>query len=189
MLKLRKPQKKPVTQKQVAVAEQTATLEDVRVAVESDAIDYEMTNERIKILESYKKSLRPEVEKAVAQFGIPDANGHKHLELDGVELIHEKRTSAGFNSVVAEEILRKKNLLETIGQKVLIERWELDEEKLYNAYEAGMITPEELDQMFNETVSWALKVKIDERKIPDYAELKRIRKPSKEDMPYVTSEE
>lgn len=191
MKRHRKPQKKSVPKVATAVKTQELTI-DVRTTVESHALDYEMTNERIKILEDRKKFLRKDVEETVANFGIEDASGHKHLNLTGIEIVYEKRVSPGFNSVAAEEILKKRNLLDSVGQKVITERWEIDEEKIYQAYEAGLLTPKDVDQMFDVKVSWALKVKVDKDKNPEYKLLKELRKPQtgkQEDMPYVVSQE
>lgn len=139
------------------------------------AVDYEMTNQRVKILQArMQKQIRPQIESAVENLGVEDISGHKHLDFGNVEMIHEKHASVVFNEAAAEAILAKKNLLDTVSH--VETRRVMDEEKIVEAYEAGLITPKEFDKMFSEDVRWHFKVKINGEQVPEYTRLIDFRK-------------
>ena len=179
--------------KQVAVAERTAVTFDLKTKEEQlaeQAIDYEMTNQRIKLLQARMKvHLRPMIEDELAKRGVEDVSGHKHLNLPGVELLHERHASITFNETAAEAILAKKGLLESVSHEEVITRRILDEEKIVEAYEAGLLTPKEFDKMFSEDVKWHFKVRVDGETVPEYNGLvnlrKRIETGEVEEMPEV----
>ena len=173
------------------VAERTALKLDLRTKQEilaAQALEYEMTNQRVKILQArMAKQLRPQIERELEAQGVEDISGHKHLDYGGVEMVHERHASVVFNETAAEAILAKKGLLESVSHEEV--RRILDEEKIVEAYEAGLITPKEFDKMFSESVKWHFKVKVDPVKNPEYTELvdfrKRIESGEEAEMPEI----
>lgn len=139
------------------------------------AVEYEMLNQRVKILQArMKKQLRPAIEQELSQRGIEDISGHKHIYYDEAELIHERHAKLVFNETAAEAILTKKGLLEAVSHEEI--KRVMDEEKIIEAYEAGLLTPKEFDKMFSESVEWHFKVKIDPTKNQEYNDLLGFRK-------------
>ena len=145
-------------------------------ALAEQALDYEMTNQRVKLLQARMKNvIRPAIEQELKTKGEEDISGHKHLVLPhGVELIHERRSTPTFNTLAAEVMLANKGILEECSSVVTTRV--LDEEKIVQAYEAGLISPQEYETLWTKAESWALKVKIDEALNPEYELLTKIRK-------------
>lgn len=177
---------------QVVTETMPVNLQTKEEILAAQALDYAMTNQRVKLLQARMKNvLRPEVESELAKHGVEDISGHKHLVLpNGVEVIHERRAPIVFNQSIAATILAKKGILDycsTVVTQTIVE-----EEKVLSAYEEGLISPQEFAIMFSETVSWALKVNVDGEKNPEYTLLEKMRKQEEANkpeapMPEVTS--
>jgi hypothetical protein len=136
------------------------------------AKDYEIMNQQEKLICSRRnKWVRPIVEGAANAYGIEDEEGHIHLVMEDVEVVRTRRVSRTLNSVAAEELLKEKGIYDTCVQMVVT--YEVDEDKIIEAYNAGKITAGELDSIFSEKISWATNINTD---IEEVAELKRIRK-------------
>jgi hypothetical protein len=180
------PQRQPIAQKLSVEEKKVMEAEcpqylDIKTDEEllaAQALDYEMTNQRVKLLQArMSKVLRPAVERAVSRLGTIDFRGHKHLKLpNGVEVIHERRAPIVFNTTAAETLLENKGLLEVCSHVEVVTTRVLDEEKIVEAYEAGLLSPQEYDSLFTEAVSWAMKIKVDETINPEYELLTKIRK-------------
>lgn len=156
------------------------------------ALLYDKLNQQEKLCKARReKILRPILEEAVEAFGSVDAQGHKHLINDKVEIVLQRRTSPVFNAVAAEKILAKKGLLNTC-QKVYTVT-EIDENKVYEAYEAGLLTAKDINQMFQEKENFALIVTSNTEANPEIAGLIELRKKIERgditDMPLVESED
>lgn len=180
-----------VLQLDLATAEETViasmlTKEEILTA---QALDYAMTNQRVKLLQARMKNiLRPAVEEELATHGVEDISGHKHLILpNGVEVIHEKRASISINEVATWKILEEKGL-DIMCSHVETKRV-LDEDKIVEAYEQGLISPQEFGTMFSESVTWAMKVNVDPTLNPEYHTLEAMRKQEESNKPEATMPE
>jgi len=165
---------------QVAVKERTKEFLKLPLtrqeAVLTAAVEYETMNQQEKLLAARRnKILRPIIEGATHAYGVEDQDGHFHLlmEKDAVptEVIRTKKISRTLNSVAAETLLKEKGLYDSCVIQVI--SWEIDEEKVIEAYQAGKITAGELDNIFSERISWATSVKTNE---PEVKEVEKIRK-------------
>lgn len=127
-------------------------------AILTAAVEYATLNEQEKLLKTRKdKVFRPIVEGAVMAYGTEDQNQNLHLVMEDTEVIRTRKVSRTLNSVAAEALLEEKGLTDSCMIQVV--SWEIDEEKLVEAYHAGKITAEELDGIFSENISWATSVK------------------------------
>jgi hypothetical protein len=158
-----------------------------RDVIEQAAIEYEMLNQQEKLLGVRRnKVFRPIIESACDLYGIEDANEHLHLVMDEAEVIRTKKVSRTLNSVAAEELLKEKGLYDSCVMQVI--SWEIDEEKIIEAYQAGMITAGELDDIFSEKVTWATSVKSNIESIQQLVDLrKEIEKTEKGELPTIES--
>ena len=156
--------------------------------ITSAAIAYEAINQQEKLLNARRtKEVRPIVEGAVEAYGIEDSEGHMHLVMDDVEVIHTKKVSRTLNSIAAEELLKEKGLYDSCVMQVI--SWEIDEEAVIEAYNAGKISAAELDDIFNEKISWALSVKTDVEEVAEIRKLrKEIEKSKPKELPEIESE-
>jgi len=176
-MKMAQKNEKPKTK--VAVKERTKTFlklpKTKQEVITDSALKYEVINQQEKLLESQRKTLRPILEDAVKSFGIEDQNGSFKLilEKDGhqIEVCNIKRVYRSLNNFAAESLLKRKGLYDSCVVQVISE--EIDEERLIEAYEAGQLTAEDLDEIFTEKESWALQVKTDH---PDVESIRKIRK-------------
>lgn len=163
--------------KEVVYAEETPTVTLPKTKLEmlfKTAVDYEFQNQQIKLLEAKRKKRKPLLESQVKKSGVIDEKGHQHLSDKGVEIILQNRSSVKFNSVVAEQILKKKKLLDScIVTETVVS---LDEGKILEAYNGGLLTAKDVDQMFVASNSTALLVNLDEEEFPEYKILVALRK-------------
>ena len=140
------------------------------------ALEYEMLNQQEKLFKARKdKMFRPIVEGAADAYGVEDPDGHVHLvmESDGneVEVVRTRRVARTMNEVSAERILKNAGLYDSCIQQVI--SWEIDEEKIIEAYNAGLLSADDLDKMFSEKITWATSVKTD---VPQVKEVEKLRK-------------
>jgi hypothetical protein len=146
-------------------------------AILTAAVEYERMNQQEKLVAAHRnKMLRPIVEGAANAHGIEDQNGSLHLVMkdsDGntTEIIRQKKVKRELNNFAAERLLKKKKLYDACMMQVVT--WELDEEKIIEAYESGKISAMELDSIMNEKITWATKVETD---VPDVQKLAKERK-------------
>jgi hypothetical protein len=144
------------------------------------AYDYDLLNQQEKLLkERREKQCRPVVETAADTWGIPDAEGHLHLNFTGklddedvdVEIVRQKKVSRILNSVAAEQMLKDKGLYEACVTPIV--SYEIDEEKIIEAYEAGKISARELDSIFTEKVNYATIVHVDAEEIKNIEQARK----------------
>lgn len=147
-----------------------------RAATLAAAIEYEKLNQTEKLLKVRRdKVFRPIIESATDLYGVEDDNGHYHLIMEdkdqNAEVIRMKKISRTLNSVAAEELLKEKGLYDSCVMQVIT--WELDEEKIIEAYQAGLISAGELDKIFSEKITWATTVKTDSEEIEKIADIRK----------------
>ena len=137
------------------------------------AVQYATLNEQEKLLKARRDTqYRPLIEGVTDDYGIEDTNGHKHMVMsDEVEVVREKKVTRTLNPIVAESILRDNELWEQCLQEVVT--YEIDEEKIMQAYTAGLISAEELDRMFDEKIGWATKVNTTDEQVVAIRELRK----------------
>ena len=180
-------EEKPKTQ--VAVMERTKTFlklpQTKQEMILTAAITYEIMNQQEKLLKAKRdKEVRPIVEGAADAYGVEDQDGHLHLVMDDTEIVRIKKTSRTLNTVAAEQLLKEKGLYDSCVMQVI--SWELDEEKIIEAYNADKITAGELDSLFSENISWATKVNTDIEEVKSIKKLrKEIEKSKQGEMPEI----
>jgi hypothetical protein len=176
---------------QVAVKERTKTFLKLPLTrqemILTAAITYEIMNQQEKLLKAKRdKEVRPIVEGAADAYGVEDQNGHLHLVMEGAEIVRTRKVSRTLNTVAAEQLLKEKNLYDSCVMQVI--SWEIDEEKVIEAYNAGKITASELDDIFSENISWATKVNTDAEEVKTVEKMrKEIEKSKQGELPEVES--
>jgi hypothetical protein len=182
-------EEKPKTQ--VAVMERTKTFlklpQTKQEMILTAAITYEIMNQQEKLLKAKRdKEVRPIVEGAADAYGVEDQNGHLHLVMDDTEILRTKKISRTLNTIAAEQLLKEKGLYESCVMQVI--SWEIDEEKIIEAYNAGEISASELDDIFSENISWATKVNTNVEEVKTIEKLrKEIEKSKQGELPEVES--
>lgn len=182
---------------EVAVKEKTKAFmklpETKQEMVLTAALEYEMLNQQEKLFKVRRdKMFRPIIEGATEAYGVEDQDGHIHLvmETDGVEaeVVRTRKVSRTMNELAAEKILKDAGLYESCIQQVI--SWEIDEEKIIEAYNAGLLSAEDLDSMFVEKVSWSTSVKTEEPQVKDVMKLRKELEKQKEvkELPEVECE-
>lgn len=153
------------------------------------AASYEKLNQQEKLINARRqKILRPIIEEAVKLYGLEDQSGHIHLDEGDVEIVLEARVKPVFNQMVAEKILKEKNLLEDCIVTHTIT--ELNETRIFEAYEAGLLTAGDIDSMFSDKTSYALKVHVNSEEVHEITTLRKsIEKGVVTDMPFVEMED
>jgi hypothetical protein len=176
---------------QVAVKERTKTFLKLPLTKQemilTAAITYEIMNQQEKLLKAKRdKEVRPIVEGAADAYGVEDQNGHLHLVMDDTEIVRTKKISRTLNTIAAEQLLKEKGLYDSCIMQVV--SWEIDEEKIIEAYNAGKITASELDDIFSENISWATKVNTSVEEVKTIEKLrKEIEKAKQGELPEVES--
>ncbi|GEM_PF-4160778 len=154
------------------------------------AIEYETMNQQEKLIKARRdKVLRPVIEGAAEAYGVEDQNGHIHLVMEdsndrSAEIIRTRKVSRTLNTVAAEQLLKEKGLYDSCVMQVI--SWEIDEEKVIEAYNAGKISASELDDIFSENISWATSVKTDDEQVKTVEKMrKEVEKAKQGELPEV----
>lgn len=113
----------------------------------------------IREMQEREKTVKARLVDTITEEGEADDGGSLWLDLpepvDGKSSVkYERRVSRGLNVDKAEAWLDGKGMLEECQTTITV----LDEEKLLAAHYAGKISEKELDKLYNENESWALKV-------------------------------
>ena len=164
------------------------------------AIEYDRLNQIEKLMGARKKLLKRIVDSAAELYGEIDDNGSFILTLEeeveiGIpvraEIKRLKKTTRTLNEVAAEELLKEKGLWESCIQ--VVTTYEIDEDKVIQAYNAGKITAGELENLFYEKVTYATTVETND---PSILEIKQLRKKTekgellgREELPEIESGE
>lgn len=126
--------------------------------LESQAKEYLSLKKNIESFEERQKQLKPELFSKIEADGFEDEKGNWWLELPNpiegyVGLQKQKRVSRKKpNEARAEEIAAEKGLEDRLFKTVRV----LDEDALMACLYEGLLTEEEVDEMFPPSVVWAL---------------------------------
>lgn len=129
------------------------------------AVEYDKLNQQEKFLKARRDNVfRPIVESIAESCGIADEQGSLHLvikdELEDeevtAEVVRQRKVSLSFNPAAAEKLIEEKGLHDCMVEVV---SYEFDEDKIIEAYNCGIISAAELDEIFPEKISWATVVR------------------------------
>lgn len=138
--------------------------EDPRNVDENDLLarvkKYSFLKSQLDYLEREQKEERAKLFEALDAEGEEDSKGNIVIELpeevDGVAaIIKERRTSRKVNEAKAEEIIIAKGLEDKLFKTIRV----IDEDALMAALYSDELTEDEIEEMYPQTVIWALKLK------------------------------
>ena len=137
---------------------------ELRNVEESDLIaqvkKYSFLKSQLDYLEKEQKEERLKLFDVLDSSGEEDSKGNIFLELpeevDGyTSIIKERRVSRKINEPKAEEIIEAKGLQDKLFKTVRV----IDEDALMAALYNDELTAEEIEEMYPQSVIWALKLK------------------------------
>lgn len=113
--------------------------------------------DRIDSTVAIQNDIKEKLRDGLKQLGEVDDRGHVVVEvnddLTGIKkVINQRKVSKSLDMSVAEEILKEKGLHERCVTMIPV----LDEEAIMAAYYEGLVTEEDIDNMFPAKVTWAL---------------------------------
>ena len=118
---------------------------------------YKELKEQATLVSAREKKLKEELAQLLKANGTADTKGSLSLDVDdelsGVsKVIYQKRVSKNLALETAEDLLESKGILE----RCILMVPTLDEEEIMKAYYEDLLTEQDIDTMFTETVTWAL---------------------------------
>jgi len=118
--------------------------------------DYVTIKRNIDDMSKQQNRIKSELSELVDTDGEPDEKGHLIYELpekvSGVTALkRQRRVSQSLNESIAEDILKKKDIYNRCYKMVPV----LDESEVMACLYDGLLTEEEIDEMFPKTVSYA----------------------------------
>jgi hypothetical protein len=118
--------------------------------------DYVTIKRNIDDMSKQQNRIKSELSELVDTDGEPDEKGHLIYELPekvfGVTALkRQRRVSQSLNESIAEDILKKKDIYNRCYKMVPV----LDESEVMACLYDGLLTEEEIDEMFPKTVSYA----------------------------------
>ena len=121
---------------------------------------YSFLKSQLEYLEREQKEERLKLFETLDTEGEEDSKGNIVIELpeevDGVvALVKERRTSRKINEAKAEEIIEAKGLEDKLFKTIRV----IDEDALMAALYSDELTEEEIEEMYPQSVIWALKLK------------------------------
>jgi bacterioferritin (cytochrome b1) len=119
--------------------------------------EYAALKKNIEQFEARQKELKTSLFEKIDEDGFTDDKGNWWLELpepvEGyVSLQKQKRVSRKIDEMIAEDLIEKKGLAERLYKTVRV----VDEDELMAALYEGLLTEEEVDEMFPPKIVWAL---------------------------------
>jgi hypothetical protein len=159
-----------------------------REAILTAAIVYETMNQQEKLIKARRDAeIRPIVEGAADAYGIEDENESLHLVLDkDTEIVRIKKTSMTMNEMATEKILKDSGIYDSCVIQVV--SWEIDEEKIIEAYNAGLLSATDLEKMYSKNVTYSTKVNTDVEEVKTIEKMrKEIEKSKKGEMKNIES--
>lgn len=128
--------------------------------VSIEILEYQVVRDQVDELEKRKKSLRDSLMDTIKSAGEPDDQGHLWLELgadvNGVSALQaERRVSQSLNEERALEVLERLGLTEECTRTVRV----VDEDAVLAAKYEDRIAEDDIDEMFDHRIVWALKLK------------------------------
>ncbi len=123
----------------------------------SQTKEYSSIKKNIESYEARQKELKAELFAKIEADGFEDDKGNMWLELpeevDGyLSLQKQKRVTRKINEDIASDIITAKGLQDKLYKTVTV----VDEDALMAALYEGLLTEEEVDEMFPGKVVWAL---------------------------------
>ena len=137
---------------------------ELRNADENDLINrtkkYAFLKAQLDFLEKEQKELRAQLFEALDADGVEDDKGNIIIELpQEVEgyfsVVKQRRVSRKIDEDKAAEIITSKGLEDTLYKTVIT----VDEDALMAALYEDVLTEEEIDEMYPQSVTWALVLK------------------------------
>lgn len=124
--------------------------------IKDEVRQYVTLKDEITTLEARVKTLKARITKAVDTFGEANDKGHVVLHLGDEQtaqaIVKQRRVSKVFDETVANTILSERNLTETCTKTVTV----LDQDAVMAAYYDGILSDDDINQMFPEKITWAL---------------------------------
>jgi bacterioferritin (cytochrome b1) len=119
--------------------------------------EYAMLKKSIEHYEARQKELKASLFAKIEADGFEDDKGNLWLELpepvEGyVSLQKQKRVTRKIDEMLAEDLIEKKGLADRLYKTVRV----VDEDELMAALYEGLLTEEEVDEMFPAKIVWAL---------------------------------
>ena len=126
-------------------------------AIEVQAKEYAFLKKQTEYLEKQIKELREKLVSHIEESGEVDDKGNLILpfekDIEGyTSVMKQRRVSRKIDAGVAEQLISEKNLEEELYKTVRI----VDEDALMAALYEGKLTEEEVDEMYPQTIVWAL---------------------------------
>jgi hypothetical protein len=127
-------------------------------SLESQVSEYAKLKASIEIMESRSKEIRTKLFSQLDLEGLEDDKGNIILELpaviDGIARIEkQRRATRKLDEDVAEAIIEQTGLQDMVYEMKRV----INEDALMAAYYEGILSEEQLDEMFPTTVVWALR--------------------------------
>lgn len=135
--------------------------EEPRIVDENDfeaqVREYAFIKKQLEYLEQQQKNLRAKLFDQVEAKGEPDSTGNVVVELDNeiegfASIIKQRRVSRKLNEEAAEEIITARGLEEKLYKTVRV----IDEDAVMAALYSDELTEQDIDNMFEQKVVWAL---------------------------------
>jgi hypothetical protein len=121
---------------------------------------YAFLKAQLDFLEKEQKVLRAELFESLDSEGVEDDKGNIIIELpeevDGVSsIVKQRRVSRKIDEDKAAEIIHNKGLQDSLYKTVIV----VDEDALMAALYEDVLTETEIDEMYPQSVTWALVLK------------------------------
>ena len=141
----------------MARVKETAIRNLDETAIEVQAKEYAFLKKQTEYLEKQIKELREKLFSHIEESGEVDDKGNLILpfekDIEGyTSVMKQRRVSRKIDAGVAEQLISEKNLEEELYKTVRI----VDEDALMAALYEGKLTEEEVDEMYPQTIVWAL---------------------------------
>lgn len=125
-----------------------------------EVLEYQGLKQQIDDLEKRAKTLRDSLMESAKILGEADDKGHLWMELDeeinGVAaVLAERRVSQSLNEERAQEVLERLDLMDRCTKMVRV----VDHDEVMAARYEDLLTDDDLAEMFDVKVTWALRLK------------------------------
>ena len=125
----------------------------------NQAKEYAFLKKQAEYLDKQMKELKPKLFAALEERGEVDSTGSIFIEVDNIDGVSsikkERRVSRKIDELKAEEIIAAKNLEDKLYKTIRV----VDEDALMAALYNEELTEEEVDEMYPQSVVWALVLK------------------------------
>ena len=126
----------------------------------ANAKQYSFTKQQLEYWEKQQKELKAKLFEKLDETGEPDSSGNIVIELDedidgAVAVVKQRRVSRKIDEALAEEIITKHGLEDVLYKTIRV----VDEDALMAALYEDVLTEEEVDEMYPQSITWALVLK------------------------------